>query len=104
MFSVFILVVLSFVSRSLLVTSLYRVPPYVASPPLRSCFIVLLAVPKSWRLLLLSEGHSVRMCFIVSGVPSPQFSQIGGCSFEIQGPCLSSLWPILNLVKHLSTS
>ena len=33
--------------------------------PLRSCFIVLLVVPKNRRLLLLSEDRSVRMSFIV---------------------------------------
>ena len=56
----------------MLVRNLYRVPPCVVSPSLRSYFIVLLVVPKKWRLLWLSEGHSVRMCSIVSGVSSPQ--------------------------------
>ena len=64
----------------MLVTNLYKVPPYDVSPSLRSCFIVLLVVPKNWRLLLLSEGHSVRMCFIVSGVSSPQSSHVGAFS------------------------
>ena len=69
----FLLVVSSFVSRSMLVTNLNRVPPYVVSPSLRSCFIVLLVEPKKWRLLLVSEGHSVRMCFI--GVPCIDISK-----------------------------
>ena len=67
----------------MLLTNLYRVPPYVVSPSLRSCFIVLLVVPKNWRLLLLSEVHSFRMCFFVSGVSSLQFSHVGGCSLDI---------------------
>ena len=59
----------------MLVKNLYRVPPYAVCPSLRSCFIVLLAEPKkNWRLLLLSEGHSVKMCFIVSGVSSAFFT------------------------------
>ena len=65
------MVVKSFVSKSMLVTNSYRVPLYVVSPLLSSCFIILLVVPKNWHLLLLSEGHSVEMCFIVSGVSSP---------------------------------
>ena len=52
-------------------TKQYRVSPYVVSPSLRSCFIVLLGEPKSWRLLFLSQGHSVRMSFIASGVSAP---------------------------------
>ena len=61
--------------------------PSVVSPSLRSCFTVLLVVPEKWRLLLLSEGHSARMRFIVSGVSSPQSSHVGGCSLEIVSMC-----------------
>ena len=58
-------------SRSMLVTNLYRMPPYVVSSSLRSCFRVLLVEPKNRRSLSLSEGRSVRMRFIFSGMPSP---------------------------------
>ena len=61
----------------MLAPNLYKVPPYVVSPSLKSCFIVLLVMPKNWRLLLLNEGHSVRICFIVSGVSFPQSSHVG---------------------------
>ena len=56
------------------VTKLYRVLLYVVSPSLRSCFIVLLVEPKNWRLLLSSEGRSVRMRLIVNGVSSSVFT------------------------------
>ena len=56
----------------MLVTKLQRVSPYDVSPSLKNCFIVLLVEPKNCRLMLLSEGHFVRTCFIVSGVSSPQ--------------------------------
>ena len=69
----FLSVVYTFVSRSMLVANVYRVSPYVASPALRSFFIVLLE-PNNLRFLLLSEGRSVRMHFIVSGESSPGFT------------------------------
>ena len=75
----------------MLVTNLYKVPPYVVSPSLKSSSIVLLVVPKNWRILLISQGHSVRMCFIVSRVSM-------GCLLY----SMSLLRPILNLVKHVS--
>ena len=40
----------------MLVTNLYRLPPYTVSPSLWSCFIVLLEERKNRRLLLLSWG------------------------------------------------
>ena len=67
----------------MLITNLYRLSPYIVSPLLRSCFIALLVEPKSWCLLLLSEGRSVRMSSIVSGVSCPQSSHVGGCSLDI---------------------
>ena len=67
----------------MLVTNIYRVPPYAVSPQLRSCFIVLLVESKICRLLLLSDEHSVRMRFIVSGVSSP-VSHVGGSSPDIK--------------------
>ena len=82
----------------MLVTNLYRVPPYEASPSLRGCFIVLLVEPKNWCLLLLSERHSVRMCFVVSKVSSPQSSYVGGSSLL----SVSLLYPFFSLVGHLS--
>ena len=85
----------------MLVTNLYRVPPYVVAPSSRSCFIVLLLVPNNWRLLLLDEWHSLMMCFIIIGVSSPQSSHVGGCSLGIKCPCVSLLWPILIHVRHL---
>ena len=61
----------------MLVTNLYRVSPYVVSPSFWSCFIVLLFEPKNWSFLLVSEGRSVRINFIVSGVSSPVFTCLG---------------------------
>ena len=52
-------------------------PPHVVSSLLRSSFIVLLVVPKNLHLLLLSDEHFVKKCFSVSGVFSPQFSNVG---------------------------
>ena len=40
-------------------------------------------------------GHSMRMCFIVRRVSSPQCSQEGGGSFVIMCPWVSLLWPSL---------
>ena len=70
----FLSVVLSFISRSLMVRQLYRVSPYVLSQSLWSCLLVLLIEPTNWRLLLLSEGFSVKMRFNVSGVSSSVFT------------------------------
>ena len=53
----------------MLVTNLYGVSPYVVSPSLRSCFIVLFIEPKNQRLLLLtlsnrySENSNLKMEF-----------------------------------------
>ena len=55
------------------VINVYRVSSYVVSSSL-SCFIVLLVEPKNGCLTSLSEGGSVRMRFIVSGVSSPVFT------------------------------
>ena len=70
----FLTVAYSFVSRAMLVINLYRAPPYALSPSLSSFFIVLLVEPKHWRLLFLSEGHSIRMRFIDNGVALPVFT------------------------------
>ena len=64
----------------MMVKNLYGASPYDVSPTLRSYFIVLPVEPKNLRLLLLSEGPSVKMRFIVCGVSSPQSSHLGGCS------------------------
>ena len=65
----------------MVVTTLYKRLPNDISASLWSCFILLLFVPKNWRLLFLSEGHSVRICFIVTGVSSPQFFTYWGVFF-----------------------
>ena len=75
--------------------------PYDRSRSL-SCFTVLLIVPKNWRLLLLSEELSVKMCFIMSGMSPLQSSHAWGCSLSKLCPCISLLWHNDNPVKHLS--
>ena len=68
----------SFVSTSTRVTNLYGVQPYAISSSLRF-FIALLIEPNNWHLQLLSDEHSVRICFIVSEAYSPQLSHVLGC-------------------------
>ena len=77
LFRVLISVVQSFVSRLMFITNLFRVSPYVVSPSLRSCFIILLVELKNWRFLLLSKVRSVRMYFIVSGSVFCSFHMLG---------------------------
>ena len=81
----------------MLVAVLYKWLLYEVSPSLRSCFTVLLIVPKSWRLLLLSVGQTVMMHFILSGCVPIIFKSLG-YSFDMKCLCRSLLWPIHNLV------
>ena len=56
------------------------------------------------RMSYLCKGHSVRMCFIVSGLSSPQSSQFGGCSLNLTYSVYVWVYydPILDFVRHLS--
>lgn len=83
-----------------MVTNLYKLPPYDRSQSL-SCFAVLINVPRNWRLLLLSEEHTVERCFIVSGMFSAHSSHAGGWSLGTLCPCMCLLWLILNPAKPL---
>ena len=63
----FLLVVQSFVTRSMLVVNLYRVPQHFVPPSLRRCSIALLVEPKSLRLLLMSGGIPLGFILLLVG-------------------------------------
>ena len=91
----------------MLITTLYRVAPYVVYPSLWCCFIVLLVEPKNWRILMLSVGRSVKTCFIISGVSSPVFTcwglfprHISSILAECWVTCIHYLWLLQMCAKN----